>query len=238
MNYEIDHQKLAEQILTIVRNVTVPAGLYIFLVFVVTFSCYFLGFLFLFGSVESILKLTDPQQIEVFIENNTTSILLLNTLVTTLMHFLLSGVYGIIKKSNFSQNIGVGDAFSLIFSKQGLKVLNVVILVQIASGLISYALNIAGFALVGFAIGVLIQFLTYFIIPAIYTDHSGIIKSLKQSVGIVNEKPGLMFAFVFMTYLLSLIGILFFGIGIIFTLPLNYIVSYSLYTHIAQQIKH
>lgn len=43
--------------------------------------------------------------------------------------------------------------------------------------------------------------------------------------------------FIATTYFLSLTGLFFFGIGIILTLPLNYIVAYSLYIHINEQIK-
>ena len=238
MNYEIDHQKLAEQIFSIVKKVAVPAGLYIFLTFVLVFTFYFVGFMFLFGSVNNLLKITNPEQIETFIETHSLQVLILNSIITIILYFLLSGVYGMINKSKYSQTVGLGDAFKYIFSKKGLKVLNVVILVQLLSGFISYGLNILGFSLVAFGIGVLIQFLTYFIIPAIYIENLGIIKSTQKSTAIVNQKPGLMFAFIFMTYMASLAGILFFGIGIFFTLPLNFIVAYCLYQHIAQQIKH
>lgn len=238
MNYEIDHQKLSEQIFIIVRKVAVPAGLYIFLTFVLAFITYLIGFIALFGSVDSIIKIANPAEVEAFIEQNTLQILTLNAIVTILIYFLASGVYGMIHKSNFSVQIGLGDAFKFVLSKQGLKVLNVIILVQMVSGFLSYALNIAGFALVGFAIGVLIQFLTHFVVPAIYFENLGIVKSFQKSAAIVNQKPGLMFAFIFLTYMASLAGILFFGIGIIFTLPLNFIVAYCLYKHVAFQISY
>ena len=140
-----------------------------------------------------------------------------------------------IKKVNTQPYADLGSAFKTIFSTKGLKALNVIILIQIVSTTISYYLELAGFGLVGLGISLLIQFLTYFAIPSIYISNLSITKSVNFSVQTVNQKPGFLFAFIAFTYLLSYIGILFFGIGIVLTLPLNYIVAYSLYTHINKQ---
>lgn len=238
MSYTIDQQQLSERILSIVKTIAVPSGLYIFLSFIILAFFYMIGFSAVLGSFAELIKISDPKVLEELILSNSAEILILNVVLSILLQYLLSGIYGMIKSSETSTIVGLGSAFRALFSLRGLKTLNVIIVIQLLSSTFSYFLDAAGFGLVGFALGILIQFLTYFIVPAIYADNQGIFRSLNFSVKTVNEKPGLLFVFMSITYLLSLAGLLFFGIGIIFTLPLNYIVSYSLYSHISGQFKN
>lgn len=235
MNYEIDQQKLSERILRAAKIVAVPAGLYIFLSLIIISFIYLLGFSVVFGSFKDLIKISDPKIFEEIIISRGTDILILNTLISIFLQYMLSGIYGMLKTSEQAPFVGLGSAYKAIFSIQGLKVFNAIIVVQLVISTISYFLNLTGFGLVGFAIGILIQFLTYFLIPALYIDNRGILEGLKFSTAIVNQKPGLLFLFMSLTYLLSLSGIIFFGFGIIFTLPLNYIVAYQLYLNIKEQ---
>lgn len=236
MNYEIDQQKLSEQIILTARKTSVVSGLYILLVFIIVFAIYSIGLFLLFDSPKEFFRLSNPIFLEELLVSKATEIMLLNMGVSMLMHYFLSGIYGIIKKGLVLPYSDIGNAFKSIFSKQGLKVLNVIVLVQMVSTGFSYLLDLAGFSLVGFGISLLLQFLTYFAIPAIYIANLGVRKSIQKSIALVNQKPGILIVFISVTYFLSLIGILFLGIGIIFTLPLNYIVAYSLYIHISKQI--
>jgi|GEM_PF-1398190 len=238
MSYIIDQQKLSERILSIVRIIAVPSGLYIFLSFIILAFLYMIGFSAVLGSFGELVKISaDPELLEELILTNSSGILVLNVTLSIILQYLLSGIYGMIKSSETSPIIGLGSAYKALFSIRGLKVLNVIIIVQLLSSTFSFLLNAAGFGMVGFALGILLQFLTYFMVPAIYADNCSLWNSLTFSVKTVNEKPGLLFVFMSITYILSLAGLLFLGIGIIFTLPLNYIVAFSLYGHISEQFK-
>lgn len=237
MSYEIDQLKLSEQIISLAKKVSVTAGLYIFLTFIIVSVVYSVGLVSLIGSPEEFIKLSNQKVAEEFIASNATQIMIVNMVASIFLHYFFGGIYGMIKKVNVQPYADLGSAFKTIFSTQGLKALNVIILIQIVTTAVSYYLELAGFGLVGLGINLLLQLLTYFAIPGIYISNSSITKSLNFSIQTVNQKPGFLFAFIAFTYLLSFIGILFFGIGIVLTLPLNYIVAYSLYTHItAQQV--
>jgi len=237
MSYEIDQLKLSEQIISLAKKVSVTAGLYIFLTFIIVSFIYMVGLISLIGSPDEFIKLSNQTIAEEFIAENATEIMIVNMVASIVLHYFFGGIYGMIKKVNVQPYADLGSAFKTIFSTQGLKALNVIILIQITTTAISYYLELAGFGLVGLGISLLLQLLTYFAIPGIYISNSSITKSLNFSIQTVNQKPGFLFAFIAFTYLLSFIGILFFGIGIVLTLPLNYIVAYSLYTHItAQQV--
>lgn len=235
MSYEIDQLKLSEQIISIAKKVSVTAGLYIFLTFIIVSFIYTVGLLLLIGSPEEFIKMSNQKFVEEFIVSKSTEILALNMVATIVLHFFLGGIYGMIKDIFIKPYTTLGSAFKLIFSTKGLKALNVIIVLQLLSTTFSYFLEIAGFSLVGLGIGFLLQFLTYFAVPAIYINNTPVLKSINFSIATVNQKPGFLFVFIAFAYFLSFIGILFFGIGIILTLPLNYIVAYSLYTHITQQ---
>src|SRR5690554_2575786 len=230
MNYEIDQNKLSERILTLVKTVGVPAGLYVFLSFIIVFVVYLAGFVQMTGSADALFKITTPEELEEILLKNTTEILILNTIVSVILHFLLSGIYGMIIKSVTSPCVGLGAAFKAIFSRRGMKAFLFITVLQIVVASINYLLSIRGLAMVGFVIGALFQFLTYFTLLIIYIENRSIVKAVSESVSIINSRPLFFMPIVLITYVVSLTGILLFGIGIIFTLPINFIVAYSLFT--------
>src|SRR5690554_1310789 len=237
MNYEIDQTKLTERILTIVKAVGVIAGLYVFLTFVIIFLLYTLGFIQMTGSTEALFQINTPGGLEQLLAQNSTEIIILNLLISIVLHFLLSGIYGIIIKSATSPFIGLGDAFKLLFTGRGFKVLLYIILAQIIITSINYFFSFYDLAMVGFAIGALIQFLTYFTPLLIYVENSNFFKAISESIHLINSKPLFFIPVVLFTYMISLSGVLLFGIGIIFTLPINFIMAYSLYSIIKESRK-
>lgn len=237
MNYEIDQTKLTERILTIVKAVGVIAGLYVFLTFVIIFLLYTLGFIQMTGSTEALFQINTPEGLEQLLAQNSTEIIILNLLISIVLHFLLSGIYGIIIKSATSPFIGLGDAFKLLFTGRGFKVLLYIILAQIIITSINYFFSFYDLAMVGFAIGALIQFLTYFTPLLIYVENSNFFKAISESIHLINSKPLFFIPVVLFTYMISLSGVLLFGIGIIFTLPINFIMAYSLYAIIKESRK-
>lgn len=237
MNFEIDQTKLSERVLTLIKAVGIPAGLYVFLSFIIIFIVYLLGFVQMTGSADTLFEITTPEALEALLAQNTTEILLLNTLVSIVLHFLLSGIYGMIIKSTSSPFVGLGAAFKVLFSPRGMNVLLFIALLQIFVTAINYAFSISGLAMVGFTIGALLQYLTYFVLPAIYLENKNILKAVLESISIVNSRPLFFIPIVVFTYLISLSGILLFGIGIVFTLPINFIMVYSLYTILKESLQ-
>lgn len=234
MSIEINQTKLSERILTILKAVGVLAGLYVFLSLVFVFLLYTLGFLQMSGSTDILLQINTPEILEQFLAQNTTQIIYLNLLISIILHFLLSGIYGMIIKSTQSTLIGLTDALKLLFTKRGLKVFLYITLIQMAVNLINHFFNLYDLTMVGFSIGALLQFLTYFTIPFIYIENSGFFNAISKSVRTINSKPLFFIPLIFFTYLVSLSGILLFGIGIVFTLPFNFIMAYSLFTIIRE----
>ena len=183
-------------------------------------------------------EFSNQQFVEKILVDKATEFMILNTVISICIHYLLGGIYGIIKEVNEKSYAGLGSAFKTVFSIRGLKALNVIIVVQLIGTAVSFILQLSGFALVGLGISLLLQFLIYFTIPAIYVDGLSINKSIRFSIQTVNQKPAFLMFFIAATYFLSLTGLFFFGIGVILTLPLNYIVAHSLYNHIKEQIKN
>lgn len=237
MNPEINFDKLTQFLYSIIRKVAIPAGLYIFLLFIVSAALYFFGFAGLLGSPEAFLQITDPKELEALFLDNSIEILILNTMITIVLNFFMSGIYGMILESTYNPFFGIGSALKIVFSKRGLKVLLFIIVLQTIITALNYFFALIDLRMVGFAIGVLLQFLTCFTLPAIYVDDKGILKSIGFSTSIVNSKPAFYFIILLMAYLLSLSGILFFGIGIIFTLPLSYFTIFCLYLAAKGQFK-
>src|SRR5690554_7573552 len=81
MNFEIDQTKLSERILTLIKAVGIPAGLYVFLSFIIIFIVYLIGFIQITGSADTLFEITTPEALEALLAQNTIEILLLNTVV-------------------------------------------------------------------------------------------------------------------------------------------------------------
>lgn len=227
MNSEINYDKLVAHLSVIIKKTAIPAGLYLFLLFIITGVLYFIGFASLLGSAENFLKITDPKELEALMLSHSVEILLLNTGVSIVLHFLMSGIYGMILESNPVS--GLGSAFKIIFSKRGLKALVYIMMIQTIVTSVNYFFSLTDFSMVGFAIGILLQFLTSFTLVFIYTENKEIFKSIVLSTSIINSKPFFYFWILLLTYFISFSGILLLGIGIVFTLPISYFMIYCLY---------
>ena len=117
MSYEIDHQKLSEHIFSIIRKISVPAGLYVFLAFIIMGFSYLMAFTSIFGSIEEIAELTkDEAAFTALITENSIEMILLNAGISVFMHYLLSGIYGMIKKVNCYESFkeGVSSNFKIL----------------------------------------------------------------------------------------------------------------------------
>ena len=118
MSYEIDQLKLSEQIISIAKKVSVTAGLYIFLTFIIVSVVYTIGLVSLIGSPNAFIKLSNQKAAEEFIVANATEILILNTVASIFLHYFLGGIYGMIKKVNTQPYADLGSAFKLFLANK------------------------------------------------------------------------------------------------------------------------
>lgn len=227
MDSKVNYEKLVDFLTNIIKKTAIPAGLYLFLLLIITGVLYFIGFTSVLGSAENFLKITDAKELETLMLSHSVEILLLNTGVSIILHFLMSGIYGMILENN--PVFGLGSAFKIIFTKRGLKALIYIIAIQTIVTSINYFFGLIDFNMVGFAIGMILQFLTCFTLVFIYVENKGIFRSIALSTSVVNSKPFFYFWILLVTYIISLSGILLLGIGIIFTLPFSYFMIYCLY---------
>src|SRR5690606_2041066 len=131
MNYEIDHQKLSEQIILTAKKASVTSGLYIFLVFILVCCLYCLGIISLVGSPKKLMNFSNLQFVQKILADKAYEFLILHTLLSSCMHYLLAGVYGIINDVNEKSYAGLGSAFNTALSVRALTVLDVIIVVQL-----------------------------------------------------------------------------------------------------------
>src|SRR5690606_4681697 len=119
MSYEIDQLKLSEQIISLAKKVSVTAGLYILLTFIIVSFIYMVGLISLIGSPDEFIKLSNQTIAEEFIVANATEIMIVNMVASIVLHYFFGGIYGMIKKVNLQPYADLGSAFTTIFSKQG-----------------------------------------------------------------------------------------------------------------------
>ena len=87
MSYEIDQLKLSEQIISLAKKVSVTAGLYIFLTFIIVSFIYMVGLISLIGSPDEFIKLSNQTIAEEFIATNATEIMIVNMVASIILHY-------------------------------------------------------------------------------------------------------------------------------------------------------
>ena len=114
--------------------------------------------------------------------------------------------------------------FSTIF-------LFVIILGIINTGL-AMLLQSAGLNFVGTVTNLLISFITILSIPLIIFGNLNAIDAIQSSIIIVSKQPLVLLGLVFVAIIASVLGIFGFCIGVFFTLPFLYSMTYTIYKSI------
>jgi len=110
-------------------------------------------------------------------------------------------------------------------------VVSTFLITLISSGL-STLVDLAGVQSIGILTSLSITLLTFLTIPLIVFGNLNAIDAIKSSILIILKQPLLILALLIVAFIVSLVGIMGFCIGIFFTLPFMYSMEYSIYKSI------
>jgi uncharacterized membrane protein len=101
----------------------------------------------------------------------------------------------------------------------------------ITSGL-SLTLDFAGIEFVGTLLALTLSFLTFLTVPLIVFGNLKAIDAIKSSIIIVLKQPLVLLGLLIVGGIASLVGFIGCGIGVLFTIPFLYSMSYVIYSAI------
>lgn len=103
------------------------------------------------------------------------------------------------------------------------------LIIAVLSSTLSLLFQSAGIHFVGGLTSITISLLTFFTVPLIVFGKMNAVEAITSSITIVLKQPLLIFALVIVSWIASIVGLIGLCIGIFFTIPFAYSMSYTLY---------
>lgn len=234
-DYQLDLNLILLKTSTIYKKVFLPSLVFYIGAFAILFIAYFGVILSQFDNLqtasESIIALNPMtfsiEELAIYFS--------INALLSVLLILCNSAILHLSWQADQTANYSLGSAVKAIFSKEGIQIAIFCFVLQFTISSISYILQINGFNSVGLIVSLITHTLTLLVVPLILIGKLNMLQAIKYSVQLVNTKPlRYLWYFIFIA-ILSISGILFLGIGILFTLPLLYIFIYALFSFILNQ---
>jgi len=143
---------------------------------------------------------------------------------------LSAGFYENFKKVEQGEPASVNNLFTHYNSPYTRRLLTYAALLTVATSLLSLLMNFFELPILSTLFNIFISLILTFVIPIIIFEN----QSFEQAVGDSVERVRLNFGTVFLSGLvggiITILGALFFGIGLIFSLPFMFATFYALYT--------
>ena len=93
----------------------------------------------------------------------------------------------------------------------------------------TYVFTNIGYSFVGSLLSMIISFFTFLTIPFIVFGKLNAIESIRSSAIVVSKKPFILFGLLIVAGLFSILGVIGCGIGMFFTIPFMYSMTYAIY---------
>lgn len=178
----------------------------------------------------------NPEAMETTMANIPMTSMLISYLVSGLAGALimpmLSGIYKVAFNTKYGGNGSVSDLFAYY---KGSYFLNIFIysflfsvLVQLINLGLEKALPGIG-SLLGILVMILLSVTFIFTIPFIVFGNLNWIEALKASVAVTSKNWFFLFFILVISFIISFIGVIFCGVGFLFTMPFLYIATFVLY---------
>ena len=229
--YTLNFETTFEFALENYKKIAVYAGL-LLLVFIILFSFLFMGILSSFCDLKTILFYLN--QMSVNPESLSLNFLMGYYGIVILVTCILSPFQaGFLKMADSGQK---GEAFhvSTIFEYYKLPYFTSIVLATLLITLPGMAISILlesyGIKYLGTMPSLLISFLTFLTIPLIVFGKLNTFEAIKTSFTIMSKNVFVLLGLLFVSVLLALVGIIGCGIGLVFTLPFIYSMTYAIYT--------
>lgn len=155
--------------------------------------------------------------------------LLVMTGLTAFSSILMAGFLEMAANAYKGKRSSLFVAFKYFIKVKGLYIFFIHFVVSIVLSAIVFFLQMEGLGMVAMAINWLVNALIVFVTPLIIFGNLSPIEALKNSVMVVNKQPFTIILVLLLSYFLVGAGLLFFLVGVFFTIPFLFSVCFALY---------
>ena len=142
---------------------------------------------------------------------------------------LSAGFYENFKKVEQGEPASVNNLFTHYNSPYTARLLTYATLFTVATSLFSLLVNLLGLSILSTLFNICVSFLLTFAIPIIIFENQSVEQAVRGSVERVMSNFGTVFLSGLVGGIITILGALFFGIGLIFSLPFMFATFYALY---------
>ncbi|TDD95992.1 hypothetical protein [Flavobacterium cellulosilyticum] len=150
-------------------------------------------------------------------------------LFSGLINPFMAGFFKMADCGQKDEEFHVSTMFTYYRSPYFLSIFVAIVLTTFISTGSSLFFNYVGFEILGSLLSIVISFLIYFTIPLIVFGKMNATEAIKSSVIIVLKQPLLIVGLIIVAGFASIVGLIGLCIGIFFTIPFIYSMSYTLY---------
>ncbi len=231
--YNIDFGDVFNQTIENYKKIAMYGGLVLFIFFVV----FILGLAGIFSIVlgtEEAITVLKPENLK--LDNLDLYGLLILSLVSIVIGTLLSpfmaGLLKMAHNADKDEEFHVSTMFHYYKASYFQEIIIVTLVLGILKGAISVAINYAEIPLLGDLLSGIISFFTLLTIPLIVFGNVKAIDAIKNSISIVSKQPFILLGLLVVSFVAVCLGIFGCCIGIFFTLPFAYSMSFIIYKYI------
>jgi hypothetical protein len=228
--YQLDFGTVFENAFENYKKIAIYAGSML-LVFTILFIIFFTAILISVFGRETLLDFLKPENLRP--ENFTGNFLLIYTgcviLITCLISPFQAGFLKMADCGEKDEEFHVSTIFEYYKIPYFISIFTSSLLIAVVSSSLSLLFGFAGIQFLGTLTSILISLLTIFTIPLIIFGKMDALDAMKSSATIYLKQPFLILGLLIVAGFASLIGLIGFCIGIFFTIPFVYSLSYTLY---------
>lgn len=230
--YDLDFARVFNHAFENYKKIALYVGLILLVLFILSFIVGGTGFVFYFGA-ENI----NQQFIENLANQQPTLINLLlfssgATVISSLFSPLAAGFLKIADCADKDETLSIGTLFTYYRPEYFGRIFLATLIIGLINVVISVACNAAGIILVDTGFSIIISILTSLTIPLIIFGNLSVSDALSSSIALVNKHPLTILLLFIVGGIASVVGLIACCIGIVFTIPFTYSITYSIYREI------
>ncbi|MFI0490379.1 hypothetical protein [Flavobacterium sp.] len=233
--YQLDFGTVFEHAFENYKKIALYAGLLFFVFTILLYILITAGFISYIGikNMEEFLNNLKSFQTQKTIPTNILLPLKAGLILfSSLLSPFIAGFYNMADCGEKGNEFHVSTMFNYYKAPYFWNIFSATLLISLLSTGLSILLELSGFEITGLLISLTISFLTFLTIPLIIFGDLNAIDAIKSSIIIISKQPIILLGLVIVAIIAALIGLFGLCIGIFFTYPFMFSMTYAIYSSI------
>lgn len=231
--YTLDFSNVFNHAFENYKKIALYAGLVLLILFIISFFVGGIGFVMYFGAEK-----LNKEFIETFANQQASSTVNLvlyttgATLVSALFSPFAAGFLKMADAADKDESFNVSTLFTYYRPSYFSQIFIATLLIGLLNALISIGFNFLGIIFVDKVLTIIISLFTALTIPLIIFGGLNATDAIQSSIAIISKQPFIIVLLFIVAGIASMVGFIGCCIGVVFTIPFTYSMTYALYSAI------